>query len=85
MIMVLMDRYCLPEECFFKQMVAWVGKVGGNFTRLFIRYGVLKFLDGKQLTANDPLSSGAYVLKRCRLNGRRQELNQTLMGELGCF
>lgn len=68
-----------PRGMFLKQMVAWVGKVGGNFTRLFIHYGVLKLLDGKQLTANDPLSSGEYMLKSCPLNGRREELNRTLM------
>lgn len=65
---------------FLKQMVAWVGKVGGNFTRLSIRYGVLKLLHGEQSTANDLLSSGEYMLEPCPLSGRRQELDQTLMG-----
>lgn len=65
-----------PRGMFLKQMAAWVGKVGGNFTHLFICYGVLKPLDGKQLTANDPLSSGEYMLKPCPLNGTRQDLNQ---------
>lgn len=68
-----------PRGMFLKQMVAWLGKVGGNFTCLFIRYGVLKLLDGKRLTANDPLSNGEYMLKPCPLNGRRKELNHTLM------
>lgn len=45
----------------------------------FIRYGVLKLLDGKQLTVNDPLSSGEHMLKPCPLNSRRQELNRMLM------
>lgn len=41
-----------------KQMVAWAGKVGGNFTPLFLYCRVPKLLDVKQLTVNDPLSSG---------------------------
>lgn len=47
-----------PRGMFLKQMVAWVGKVGGSCTRLYIRHGVLKLRDGKQLTVNDPLSRG---------------------------
>lgn len=42
---------------FLKQMVTEVGKVDGSFTCLFIRYGILKLLDGKQLTVSDLLSS----------------------------
>lgn len=48
-----------PRGIFLKQMVAWVGKDGSNFTHLFIHYLVLKHLDGKCLEVNDPLSSGA--------------------------
>lgn len=63
-----------PRGMFLKQMVGQVGKVGGNFTCLFIHYDVLKLLDGKQLTVNDPLSSGENMLEYCPLNSKRQEL-----------
>ena len=56
--MVLMDRYCLLKECVLNRWLSAVGKVGGNCTCLFIRYGVLTLLDGEQLTASDPLSGG---------------------------
>lgn len=67
-----------PRAMSLKQMVAWLGKVAGNFTCLFIRYGVLKLLDGEWLTANDLLSSREYMLKPCPLNGRRKELYHIL-------
>lgn len=78
--MVLMDRYCLPEECFSNRLLVWQGQ--WQFYPFFILYGVLKLLDGKQLTANDPFSSGEYMLKPCPFNSRRQELNRTLMEEM---
>lgn len=46
-----------PRGMFLKQMVSWVGKVGSDFTCLFICYIVLKLFDGKQLKVNDPLCS----------------------------
>lgn len=82
MIMVLMDRYCLPEECFSNRLLPGLARSVAILPVFFILYGVLKLLDGKQLTANDPFSSGEYMLKPCPFNGRRQELNQTLMEEM---
>lgn len=67
-----------PRGMFLKQMVAWLAKVAGNFTCLFIRYGVLKLLDGERLTTNDLLSSRGTMLEPCPLNGRRKELNHIL-------
>lgn len=68
-----------PRGPFLKQMAAWLGKVGGNFTCVFICYGVLKLHDRKRLTANDLLSSGEYMLKPCPLNVRKKELNRILI------
>lgn len=45
-----------PGGMFLKQMVGWLGKVGGSFTCLFICHGVLElFMDGS-LTTNNLLS-----------------------------
>lgn len=64
-----------PRGMFLKQKVGRVGKVGGNFTHLFICYDVLKLLDEEQMTVNDPLSGGDYMFKQRPLNSRRQKIN----------
>ena len=78
-IMVLMDRYCLPEDCFSNRWLPeWARLVA--ILPVFLP-AILSWSSLMESSSQSMIRSpvGCYMLKPCPLNSRWQELSQTLM------